>query len=398
MMQSLSLSKTSINENQAPFKGENKQVLRVLEALKLASHELQTHPTPNSADSNSSAIKALLELETESDAIFSSDPHLSTLSHHLTSLKTLINSLQNSTRRHGLRSFLTRRVNSHEISRVAVSIESEIQSWIDREVIETLIRSRSGFDSIEEEELLIDSIKQIQTRLSQGFNFELQELILKSRLYSELERILCNPRFSEKIREESASAIAELIHFNKDVFVGEVLMGKSIRAIISMHTTCSMKILCSLIKSIKSPLVDDIESHKEIPKIINMLNSEDASLQAMSMDCILEIAYYGRKESIEAMLNSGLIKKLVELQRSEKGGNLIDIERFKEEEEIKFLKSHPFASCVARFAVQLEVGEGLRQREKRAIKQEILNRVRESCNSDAECATIFAEVLWGASP
>jgi len=48
--------------------------------------------------------------------------------------------------------------------------------------------------------------------------------------------------------------------------------------------------------------------------------------------------------------------------------------------------------------VQLEVGEGLRQRERRAFKQEILVRVREACVSDAEAATIIAEVLWGSSP
>lgn len=63
-----------------------------------------------------------------------------------------------------------------------------------------------------------------------------------------------------------------------------------------------------------------------------------------------------------------------------------------------FLEKHPFASCVARFAVQLEVGEGLRQREKRAFKQEILKRVKEASVSDAEAATIIAEVLWGSSP
>lgn len=102
------------------------QVLKVLEALKQASHELQTHPTPNS--STDSAIKALLELETESDTILSTDPHLSTLSQHLTYLKTLIDSIEKSAgRRHGLRSFLSRRVSSHAISKVAGEIESEIQ-------------------------------------------------------------------------------------------------------------------------------------------------------------------------------------------------------------------------------------------------------------------------------
>ncbi|XP_059286117.1 uncharacterized protein LOC132039634 [Lycium ferocissimum] len=134
----------------------------------------------------------------------------------------------------------------------------------------------------------------------------------------------------------------------------------------------------------------------------------------MAMDCVLEIGYFGRKEAVEAMLNCGLIKKLVELQRSEVGGDLIDLEKAHqkiEEEnqeqgmkkkrgyrEKRYLERHPFASCVARFAVQLEVGEGLRQREKRGFKQEILKKIREACDTDAEAATIVAEVLWGSSP
>ncbi|KAM7473021.1 hypothetical protein LguiA_011204 [Lonicera macranthoides] len=380
------------------------QVLKVLEALKQASHELQTHPTPNS--STDSAIKALLELETESDTILSTDPHLSTLSQHLTYLKTLIE--KSAGRRHGLRSFLSRRVSSHAISKVAGEIESEIQAWIDRETIETLIRSlqksNSSFEI--EENVLIESIKKFKNRVSQGFDRELQDLILKSKVYSELELILCNPNFSIRVQEEAASAIAELIHFNKDVFVGQVLMGQTIRAIVSMRTLCSIKVLCQLIKYIKSPLVDDIASNGEIPKIINLLSSEDLLIRTMAMDCVLEIGYYGRKEAIEAMVNVGLIKKLVELQRSEIGGDLIDMEKFeeregrgnREREEIRFLEKYPFASCVARFAVQLEVGEGLRQRERRALKQEILKRVREASLSDAEAATIIAEVLWGSSP
>ncbi|KAK3213125.1 hypothetical protein Dsin_017831 [Dipteronia sinensis] len=196
-------------------------------------------------------------------------------------------------------------------------------------------------------------------------------------------------------------------------------MGSTIQALITIGSSHSFKVLCALIKSIKSPLVDEIESNGEIPKIISFLDVKDLQMKMVAMDCILEIGYCGRKEAIEAILKQGLVKKLVELQRSELGGDLIEIERLNEEEEEKerendsvggvmetkresrqrrFLESHPFASCVARFAVQLEVGEGLRQREKRAFKQEILMRVREASVSDAEASTIVAEVLWGSSP
>ncbi|KAJ6372668.1 hypothetical protein OIU76_027062 [Salix suchowensis] len=121
-------------------KQEITRVLKVLEALKQASHELHTLPSTNVIESDS--IKALLELETESDTFLSKDPRLSTLSQQLTELKSLVDTLQKSCG-HGLGSFLTRRFLIQSISRVAGSIESEIQAWIDRESIESLIK---GFE------------------------------------------------------------------------------------------------------------------------------------------------------------------------------------------------------------------------------------------------------------
>ncbi|XP_034918765.1 uncharacterized protein [Populus alba] len=377
------------------------RVLKVLEALKQASHELRTLPSTNLIESNSPAIKALLELEAESDTILSKYPYLSTLSKHLTKLKSLVDTLQKCCD-HGLRSFLTRRVLLQSISRVAGSIESEIQAWIDRESIESLIKGLNEPLQTEEDDL-VSLLSQFEDRLSQGFNRELQDLVLKSKIFCLLERVLCNPNCSKKVREQCAFVVSALIRFNKDVFAGQVLMGPLIHALVSMASWESMKVLCSLIKSIKSPLVDEIESNGEIPKIISFLDYKDLHWRVVAMDCILEIGYFGRKEAIEAMLREGLIKKLVELQRSELGEDLIDTGMFDDEKERgkgekEFLESHPFASCVARFAVQLEVGEGLRQREKRAFKQEILKRVREACVSDAEAATVTAEVLWGSSP
>ncbi|KAK3189256.1 hypothetical protein Dsin_028817 [Dipteronia sinensis] len=73
----ISLSdKAFVTSMEDPSTKEEPRVLKVLEALKQASHDLQA----SSNDSNSSAIKALLELETESETILSKDPNLSTLS------------------------------------------------------------------------------------------------------------------------------------------------------------------------------------------------------------------------------------------------------------------------------------------------------------------------------
>ncbi|KAK9268780.1 hypothetical protein L1049_000542 [Liquidambar formosana] len=407
-----------MEEDPSSKEDNNPQILKVLEVLKQASHDLQTNPSPHSDQPTSPAIKALLELETESDAILSTDPNLSTLSLHLSNLKSLVETLQKTRGHHSLRSFLTRRASTHSISRLAGSIESEIQAWIDRESIENLSRAlQEPFtNNKNEDEKLIKVLTQFETRVSQGFNRDLQDLILKWKLFTSLESILCNEKCPRRIREHAAFAVGALIRFNKDVFVGQVLMGRTIQALITMGSASSIRVLCSLIKSIKSPLVDEIECNGEIPKIISFLDSEEPEIRIAAMDCVLEIGYFGRKEAIEAMLKEGLIKKLVELQRSELGGDLIDVGRFEEGEtrgvsvggvagegkrecrERRFLECHPFASCVARFAVQLEVGEGLRQRERRDFKQEILARVREASVSDAEAATIVAEVLWGSSP
>ncbi|KAI9117248.1 hypothetical protein K1719_011414 [Acacia pycnantha] len=395
-------------------------LLQVLQALKEASHNLQANPSQHSDDANSAAIKALLELHTESDTILSGDPNLSYLSQLLTDLKDLVESHRNTKGGLGLGSFLRRRTSAHSISRIAGSIESEIQKWIDRESVGYL--SRALREPMREEEELVNLLVQFEERVSLGFSREFQDLVLRLKVFSSLESILCDPKCSKRIREHSALAIAGLIRFNKDVFVGQVLMGPTISALTSMASPNSIQVLCSLIRSIKSPIVDEIESNGEIPKIISFLNSQDLLMKVVAKDCVLEIGYFGRKEAIEAMLKEGLIEKLIQLQRSDLGGDLIDIDKHSEKEEEdeeeergvsvggvvekgkresrqrRFLQNHPFASCVARFAVQLEVGEGLRQRERRAFKQEILTRVREASISDAESATIVAEVLWGSSP
>ncbi|XXG59189.1 hypothetical protein AAC387_Pa04g1313 [Persea americana] len=387
------------------------QVMQVLQVLKEASQILQDKPQQNPNDPSSfSFIQALLDFETESD-LFSTDPNLSALSRHLTHLKSLLHSQPHHPSIPSLLSFLRRRASHHQISRVAASIESEIQSWIDRETVNRLVLSLSSSASSADDDNKNQLLAAFEIRISQGFDRDLQDLVLKSKTFESVESALCNPAESKRVREQAARVIAALVRFNKDVFVGQVLMGPTVRALVAMATADSIVVLCGLVRSIKSALVDDIE----IPKIINLLNVEDTEIRIAAIDLIMEIGYFGRKEAIEAMLEEGLVKKLVELQRSDGGGSLIEIggDGFNEEEEgvsvermekaekskeRRWLERHPFASCVARFAIQMEVGEGLRQRERRAFKQEVLNRVREAVISDAEAATILAEVLWGSSP
>ena len=87
-----------------------------------------------------------------------------------------------------------------------------------------------------------------QGRVLQEFNLELQGLVLKFKIFSLLEEILCNSKCSKRIREQSAFAIAALIQFNKDVFVGQIPMGPIIRALIAMASMSSIKVLSSLVR------------------------------------------------------------------------------------------------------------------------------------------------------
>ncbi|XP_073274833.1 uncharacterized protein [Primulina huaijiensis] len=303
---------------------------------------------------------------------------------------------------HGIRSFIASRHRSQEFSRHSAAIKSEVETCIDREVVssskKTLSELRSFEDvsslSVIDEDKLCDKMSILEERISRGFDINLQDLLLRSGIFSELVWLLCSPNFSKMVREKAASSLQSLVLFNKDVFVGSVLVGGSVKALVSMDSLCSLQVLSSLIKAIKSPLVDEIESCGGILKIVGYLSSEDMEMRIMALDCIMEIGYFGRKEAVEVMLKAGLIKRLVELQRSAvtADGSETKLERRRHHQH------QPFASCVARFAVQLEVGEGLRQREKRAFKLQILDKVRECCVSDAESATIVAEVLWGSTP
>ncbi|KZV29627.1 hypothetical protein F511_00905 [Dorcoceras hygrometricum] len=374
------------------------RLCRILEALNKVKHELK-------ASHETAANKALLELQSASTSIISGDSHLFTISQHLSELSDLVQEYNSSKpSNHGIRSFIASRLRWQEFSRHSAAIKSEVESCIDREVVSSLKRTLSELRYLDDasslsmidEDKLCDKMSVLEERISRGFDINLQDILLRSGIFSELAWVLCSPNFSKMVREKAATTLQRLVLFNKDVFVGSVLVGGSVKTLVSMDSLCSLQVLSSLIKAIKSPLVDEIESCGGILKIVGYLSSEDVEMRIMALDCIMAIGYFGRKEAVEVMLKAGLIKRLLELQRSAMAANGIDtkLERRRQRQ----YQHQPFASCLARFAVQLEVGEGLRQREKRAFKQQMLDKVRECCVSDAESATIVAEVLWGSTP
>ncbi|KAH1057219.1 hypothetical protein J1N35_035284 [Gossypium stocksii] len=67
--------------------------------------------------------------------------------------------------------------------------------------------------------------------------------------------------------------------------------------------------------------------------MLTLLQSKNLGMKVVVFDYILEIGYLRRKETVDAMLNGGLTEKLVELQRSEFGGDLIEMGKYSDENE-----------------------------------------------------------------
>ncbi|KAL3746546.1 hypothetical protein ACJRO7_015499 [Eucalyptus globulus] len=371
---------------------QERHSLGVLQLLQSASKELQNYTLFLTKDPQA-PIRALLNLGNEISALLDTVPNLFKLSHLLCNLQTALNELE-ATRGYGLRSIIRRQAIYYKISQLAGQIEREAQAYLDKDNIFRLVRT---LDRSRDEGEQVKVLTELEERLSRGFDRDYQELILKA-------KVSC-PR---TIREHAAQVMVALIRFNRNVFVGLVLMGPTLEALISMGSCRSMEVLTSLVALVRSPLIDEIESLGEVPRIMNLLRSRDPATRAAAFDCLCEIAYHGRKEVIEAMLEQGLIETLLELQRQEQIDHDHDRERDdrgrgsedrnEEEEEEEEEKRGGFHGAAAKFAVQVEVGEGLTNQERREFKMEILRRVKQACVSEAEAASVSAEVLWGSSP
>ncbi|KAJ3695507.1 hypothetical protein LUZ60_000884 [Juncus effusus] len=407
---------------------QTREIVRALEALKRASKEVEeTASSSDDASSNSPSMRALLELETGSDDLLSGDPKLNRLRKLLSELRLLSDCIPLMTDQSiggsVLKWILRRPKSAHHamVSRVAGAIASEIQSWIDRKTLDRLI-SALRFEFSDEERVAL--LMALETRAGEGFDRGFQDTLLKSGAFSVVESALADSSISKLVRDHCASLILALVRFNKDVFVGPVLMGPTIGSLVSIASPSSLRALNGLITAIRSPLIDELHSRGELQRLVSLLSSPNLEVRILALDFVLRIGYFGRKEAIEAMLAEGLIKRLLCLQRSDLGGALIEMDSWdvskltnqksntnnwicinnlwKENQggsrEMKLLELRPFASSVARFSVQVEVGEGLGQREKREAKQEILKRVKEAAVSPVEMANVLAEVLWGSSP
>lgn len=399
---------------------EEEGFLHVLRALRDAARRVEAGET------RGAALQALLALEAGADDLLAGDPDLSALRRLLCRLRALSCSLDLC----ASGSLRARRA----VARVAGAVAGEIQAWVDREAIARLVAALSSHGRGGARALLAE----LETRLlSAGGRFDprLQRALLRHGVLQALEARLGDPA----VGDGCAAAVLALVRFNKDVFVGPVLMGPAVGALVASASgsgsPAPLRALNGLVDAIRSPLVDELHARGELPRLVALLCAPDPRARGPALGFALRVGYYGRKEVVDALLAEGLVKRLLCLQRSDLGGSLADTDEGEDEEGCPKAKpedaktggfllvpclplvylwgrrqgdsaadadadteERPFVSAVARFAVQVEVGVGLSPREKREAKLEILRRVREAAVSPAEEATVLAEVLWGATP
>jgi hypothetical protein len=386
---------------------EGDDFLKVLRALRDAARTVES-----GGSSSVPALHALLALEASADDLLAGDPDLRALRRLLARIRALSwRAEPSSSQADGtgvvgeVRARCRRCKARRGIARAAGEVASEIQAWADRELAARLVAAlrRGGERSDARARALL---AELESRLAAEGRFDarLQDAVLRHGVFAAVEARLTDPA----VGDGCAAAVLALVRFNRDVFVGPVLMGPAVGALVSAAASSSsssaapLRALNGLVDAIRTPLVDELHGRGELPRLVSLLCAAAPRVRALAVELVLRVAYYGRWEVLEALLAEGLVKRLLCLQRSDDdrlgagaGGSATDTDG---EDTALSASRRPFVSAVARFAVQVEVGQGLGPRERRLAKLDILRRVREAAVSPAEEATVLAEVLWGATP
>lgn len=343
---------------------------------------------------------------------------ISSLQNLIQHLESQVQRARKVARRRGLKYYLASISNTvlgHELGRIGQSMESELQSWLDqqgvRELVDTLCK--------DSEDAKVKAISSFEAAVRKGYDAQLQDTILSAGLVERLSSSLRPGAASWRVQREGAFALCALLEFNKDIFVSMVIMAKFVENILSLmsvepdeHVLILVCVLKSALSAGKAVIVDEIYSKSGVEKIVVLLDHKPQPLQHAAMDCVFELAYYGRIEVVKKMLELEVIQKLAKLEHSNMAGHLPAVEtanRTKQGIEtntcdldvhippIRLDDGHaaqPFTKAVTRFALHLAIGTGLRKRERRALKLEFLKQIKDVMHDDAEIANITAEVLW----
>ncbi|KAL5061374.1 hypothetical protein RYX36_032978, partial [Vicia faba] len=135
--------------------------------------------------------------------------NLHNLSHSPTTLKTLIQNLQNS-KPYKLKSILQCQIIAYKISQASSSLESEMKFYLDHVIIVNLDKALQDEQNEKEQ---VHAIIKFRQRLSKGFDLECQDLILRAKVSTLLETTLIDHFNSKRVghigRREVVEAMME---------------------------------------------------------------------------------------------------------------------------------------------------------------------------------------------
>ena len=133
-----------------------------------------------------------------------------------------------------------------------------------------------------------------------------------------------------------------------------------------------MLIFKVFLSSGESVFVDKVYSENGIPRFIEILDHKSQALRHVAMEYVMELAYHGKMEVVEKMLELEVNKKLASLQKTNVyvvDAQISSREMLPEQERDQSLHSHdnhfvisyPFADALAKFTLNFAIGTGLRK-------------------------------------
>ncbi|KAE8700318.1 hypothetical protein F3Y22_tig00110557pilonHSYRG00209 [Hibiscus syriacus] len=174
---------------------DDQHLFSLLKSFQKASKDLQKSPLFSSHEPQST-VERFLDLEKDESVAFDDHPNLFKLSQMLCNHKTHLEKLQKY-QGHSLPCILGRQIINYKIYQVAYAIETEIRAYFGRESDQNLVGT---LESSADEDEKVNVLVEFENRLSQGFDIHFQDLILKAKIFSILELLLCDSSCSIRIR------------------------------------------------------------------------------------------------------------------------------------------------------------------------------------------------------
>jgi hypothetical protein len=127
-----------------------------------------------------------------------------------------------------------------------------------------------------------------------------------------------------------AAAVLALVRFNKDVFVGPVLMGPHRRR---TGGSRGVRLARAGVGARRAGGHHPQPARRRAPRARQAPAARRAALRAaqprvhaLALQLTLQLGYYGRREVVDALLAEGLVKRLLCRQRPNLGGSLANMD------------------------------------------------------------------------